>query len=103
MRFDDPLDVRLQTDIFSHTVLFLGYSFGDPNIQYIWYRLAETLKTVRAPRRSYLLTRDSNPVMESFLKEHFIDIIPVSELDIQEATQQLLLELVGVQRQSGLK
>lgn len=99
MRFDDPLDIRLQADIFGNTVLFLGYSFGDPNIQYIWYRLAESLKTVKAPRRSYLLTRDSNPVMHSFLEKHFIDVITVSGLDIQEATTQLLSELVGVQRQ----
>ena len=99
MRFDDPIDVRFQADIFGNTVLFLGYSFGDPNIQYIWYRLAESLKTVKAPRRSYLLTRDINPVMESFLEKHYIDVIPVGTLDIREATTQLLSELVGVQQQ----
>lgn len=99
MRFDDPLDIRLQADIFGHTVLFLGYSFGDPNIQYIWYRMAERLSTVQMPRRCYLLTRDSNPIMESFLNKHLIDIIPVNELDIREATEHLLAELVGVQQQ----
>jgi hypothetical protein len=97
MRFDDPLDIRLQSDVYGRSVLFLGYSFSDPNIQHIWYRLAEILRKVKGARRSYLLTHVNNPVMDSFLNDNFIDVIRVKPLGIGEAVEDLLNELVAVQ------
>ncbi len=36
LRLDDPLDYRLRADLLGRYVLFLGYSFRDPNVSYLF-------------------------------------------------------------------
>ena len=43
LSFSTPMDFRLLSDLLNRVMLFIGYSFNDPNVSYLFYRVNELL------------------------------------------------------------
>lgn len=78
---ESPVDQRLRADLLSNSFLFIGYSFNDLNIRYIWYRMHQLrhqgqASAQRAPaRRCYFATFGAGPVQPWLLDQWSIDVI----------------------------
>jgi hypothetical protein len=103
MALESPPDQRLRADLLSNSFLFIGYSFSDANIRYIWYRmhqlrLQSQTQQVRAggrdrSRRSYFATHNAGPLQPDLLEQWNIDVIQLDPSDIGRSVAELLTGL----------
>ena len=66
---DYPLDILFRSHILGKSVLFLGYGFGDENIEYIFKKHTELYGLENLPK-SYIISFGNNPEKEKFLRDH---------------------------------
>lgn len=59
---EGPLDIKLRSDLLGKTVLFLGYSFRDLNIRYMWSKL---FKVMKSSCKAYMVTMKPNYLFET--------------------------------------
>lgn len=74
MALDEPVDVRLRTDLLSNSFIFIGYSFNDPNIRYIWYKIYDLKNRQKRGEKlelppSYFVTFGHSPIQNSLLNK----------------------------------
>lgn len=73
---DSPFDIRLRADLVEKSLLFLGYSFRDYNVRYIWNRVQKRLSHVLGPDLkpppSYFVSVSKDRVLETVLMKHNI-------------------------------
>jgi hypothetical protein len=96
MALESPPDQRLRADLLSNSFLFLGYSFSDANIRYIWYRMHQ-LRLQSQPRagkdrgrRCFFATHNAGPVQPDLLEQWNIDVIQLDPSDIGGSVAELL-------------
>ncbi len=90
MEFDDPLDIRLRSDILNNVLLFLGYSLNDINTRYIFYKLARINRELRPDDNSpsaIMVTFGISDIQREILKKWRVDVI---ELDPVNKPQSLI-------------
>lgn len=92
MAFEDPLDLFLRSEILGRSVLFVGYSFTDRNIRFIWHRLRRIMASVpdRAKRPSYLITSGASSVQQEIMQQLGIHLIHVSPDAVGEGISEVL-------------
>src|SRR5262249_20607111 len=88
LRLEAAPDQYLRADLLGNVFLFLGYSFSDTNIRYIWYRMdrlrreQRTALVNRAPeQRSYWATFGTGLVQPRLLDAWHIDVIALDPRD----------------------
>lgn len=69
---DGPIDIKLRSDLLGKTVLFLGYSFRDLNVRYMWSKL---FKIMQSSCKAYMVTMQPNPVFEAIYGQKGMRII----------------------------
>jgi hypothetical protein len=92
---DAPVDQRLRADLLSHSFLFIGYSFNDTNIRYIWYRMNQLRLQgqagLRRPaRRCFFATFGVGPIQPDLLDQWNIDLIQLDPADKVASVADLL-------------
>jgi hypothetical protein len=93
---ETPVDQRLRADLLSHSFLFMGYSFNDWNIRYIWYRMhqlrlqGQVGPRRHATRRCFLVTFGVGPVQPDLLDQWNIDMIQLDPEDKEASVADLL-------------
>lgn len=93
---DAPVDQRLRADLLSNSFLFLGYSFSDTNIRYIWYRMQQLRSQdpagPRRPpkRRCFFATHGVGPIQPDLLEQWNIDLIQLDPSDKEASVADLL-------------
>lgn len=93
---ESPVDQRLRADLLSHSFLFMGYSFNDLNIRYIWYRMHQLRLQGQAgarrhsTRRCFFATFGVGPIQPDLLEQWNIDMIQLDPADKEASVAELL-------------
>lgn len=102
LRLEAAPDQRLRADLLSHSFLFLGYSFSDVDIRYIWYRMEQMRREATqlsdepaASRRCYWATFGAGLVQPALLEDWHIDVIALDPNDKTRSVVELLDALDG--------
>ncbi|MGZ3458889.1 MAG: SIR2 family protein [Archangium sp.] len=100
MALEAPPDQRLRADLLGNSFLFIGYSFSDINIRYVWYRMNQ-LRVQSQPRgrhaharRCFFATHGAGLVQPDILEQWNIDVIQLDPTD-KSASVAELLESIG--------
>ncbi len=80
LTLQSPLDARLRADLLGRVVLFLGYSFRDPNVSYLFRRVTDEFG--REPHhhggpRAYIALPDPSDFEYLLFRERQIGVIPL--------------------------
>lgn len=98
MRLEAAPDQRLRADLLGNSFLFIGYSFNDANIRYIWYRMNELRSeqaggapaVVPPERQCYWATFGVGDVQPRLLQEWNIKVISLDPSDKSKSVVDLL-------------
>ena len=96
MRLENAMDFKLRGDILGRAALFIGYSFGDPNVNYIFHlinRLFENLPDSFTGRRAYIVLTDPSDFERRLFQERNIEVISVGSNDRPREIAKLLNEM----------
>jgi hypothetical protein len=91
-----PLDSRLRADLLGRVVLFLGYSFRDANVSYLFRRVTEESDTslpVSAGPRAYIALPDPSDFEYTLFEDRRIQVIPLEGAAIETDIATLLHDL----------
>lgn len=81
MEFSTPLDLRLWSDLLNRTVLFIGYSFRDPNVAYLFRKVNERfrgLPNTASGRRAYIVVQEPSIFERKLFERRNIEVLPIS-------------------------
>lgn len=98
-------DIWLSEAVFNKTFLFVGYSFYDPNLRLLWYRMKTLIDRARLLDRnvtfpkSYFISTTNNKLLRSWLHQIGIDLIVIDghEARIQATIGKIFADLVSAQ------
>lgn len=96
MRLETAMDFKLRGDILGRAVLFIGYSFRDPNVNYIFHlvnRLFATLPESGTGRRAYIVLPDPSDFERRLFQERNIEVVAVGSADRAGEVANLLSEM----------
>ena len=96
MAFSEPMDLRLWSDLLNRSVLFLGYSFRDPNVSYLFRQVKERferLPNTSSGRRAYIIVQDPSQFERRLFQERNIEVIPIDGKGRTEAVADILNEI----------
>ena len=96
LKLQSPLDYRLSSDLLGRGVLFIGYSFSDYNISYLFRLVNEqfqALPETRSGRRAYIVVADPSDFEIRLFQSRNIEILPVSGKSRTEDIVKILQEI----------
>ena len=92
------MDLRLQSDMLGRALLFLGYSFRDPNVSYIFHLVQRRFKDLPGTpsgRRAYIAVPEPSNFELRLFRERNIEVIPLDRAQLTVATVSLLQDIRG--------
>src|SRR3954463_4230371 len=95
-RWLKPMDLRLWSDLLNRSVLFLGYSFRDPNVAYLFRQVKERfarLPNTSSGRRAYIVVQDPSQFERRLFQERNIEVIHIDGRGRTEAVAALLNDI----------
>jgi hypothetical protein len=98
MALEEAVDQKLRSDLLSNSFLFIGYSFSDTNIRYIWYKINRLKKQPSLDhsfelRKSYYITFGNEPVQSKLLLSWDIHLIALDPENPSESLSEFLTAL----------
>jgi hypothetical protein len=96
LRFTDVEDQRLKSDLLGRALLFLGYSFRDWNVSYLFRLVNETfgpLPSAPTGRRAYIAVSDPSDFEYTLFRARNIEVLPIGAANQAEDIADLLLRL----------
>jgi SIR2-like domain len=96
MEFKEAMDLRLWSDLLNRSVLFLGYSFRDPNVAYLFRQVKERFKglpNTATGRRAYILIQDPSQFERRLFQERNIEVVAIESSGRTEAVAELLNDI----------
>jgi hypothetical protein len=81
LRLESPLDLRFRSDVLGRSVLFIGYSFRDANVGYIFRLMNDDLAFLpdsSSGKRAYILVDDPSDFEYRLFQSRNIEVIPIS-------------------------
>lgn len=96
LRLAHVLDHRFRSDILSNALLFIGYSFRDPNVSYLFTlfkRELEKLPASESGMRAYITAADPSDVEKRLFRERNIEVIPIRADTMSEDIATLLSQI----------
>lgn len=96
LSLEEPLDLKLRSDLLGKSVLYIGYGLADMNIRYMLYRLSElwnmSLRPSEKPK-SYIFSNSINPLQEKILDQWGLTVLSNNIDDQSEALLDFLKSL----------
>jgi hypothetical protein len=96
MEFREAMDLRLWSDLLNRSILFLGYSFRDPNVAYLFRQVKErfaNLPNTNSGRRAYIIVQDPSQFERRLFQERNIEVIPIDGRGRTQAVAEILNEI----------
>ncbi len=98
MALEEAVDQRLRSDLLSNSFIFIGYSFNDTNIRYIWYKIHKLKNQPLQEnnyelRKSYYVTFGNEPIQSKILQAWDIQVIPLDPENPSESLSEFLTAL----------
>lgn len=96
LSFTSPMDLRLRSDMLGRAMLFIGYSFRDPNVAYLFRLVNEQLHELPSSmtgQRAYIIVPDPSDFEYQLFKARNIQVIPVDGRYIDEEIARFLVDL----------
>ena len=93
LNFQSPLDLRLRSDMLGRTILFIGYSFRDPNVAYLFHMVQKYLAKKNGEKRAYILFPEPSDFERRLFAARDIGVISVSRWKLEQAVADFLLSL----------
>lgn len=89
---DAAPDLRLRTDLLANVFLFVGYSFSDVNIRYIWHRMDMMRRRagIAVGHRCYWVTFGAGPIQPTLLHQWNVDVVELDGVDKSQSVVELL-------------
>jgi len=99
LEFVTPIDIKLRADSLGKSLLFIGYSFSDFNIRYLWFKLRRMMYEVDPQDipDSYILLFDPDHVTSVLLKNMGINTIDLARYEGQNRSEKLANFLQALQ------
>jgi len=98
MRLDGPLDLKLRSDLLGRAAFFVGYSFRDLNVGYLFDVLDNALKGMpNSPsgRRAYIVVHNPSDFEYSLFHKRNIEVVPTRGDDRTSGLVEILKDLVA--------
>lgn len=96
LTLQSPLDYRLIADLLGRVVLFVGYSFSDPNVSYLFRLFASQMidkdGSLTGPR-AYIILRDPSEFEYELFSARKIQIISVSSEDTTNQIRDIIEDM----------
>ena len=96
MEFRSMMDRRLWSDLLNRSLLFLGYSFRDPNVAYLFRQVKEQfagLPNTSSGRRAYIVIQDPSQFERRLFQERNIEVIAIEGPGRTDAIAGLLNDI----------
>jgi hypothetical protein len=96
LSFGTPMDYRFRSDLLGRAILFLGYSFGDPNVAYLFHLVNEQLSRLPGSpsgRRAYIVVPNPSDFENTLFEARNIEVVPVQERTMTDDIAALLRDL----------
>jgi hypothetical protein len=96
LAFETPMDLRFRADMLGRAVLFLGYSFGDQNVAYLFHlvnRSLQRLPSSPSGRRAYIVVSSPSDFEYSLFRARNIEVIATGDQSVSDDVAELLREL----------
>jgi hypothetical protein len=97
MRLDTPMDLKLRSDILGRALLFIGYSFRDANVAYLFRLVTDyfgALPQSFAGKRAYILYYNPSDFELQLFNARHIEVIPYYESNRAEGMANLIETMV---------
>lgn len=98
LKLDGPLDLKLRSDLLGRAALFIGYSFRDLNIGFLFDILNEMLKSLpnsATGRRAYIVAHNPSDFEYTLFRKRNIEIIPTFGDNRAEALAEVIEEVAS--------
>jgi hypothetical protein len=98
MRLDGPMDLKLRADIFGRAVLFLGYSFGDINIAYLFHTVNDMFQRLPnsfSGKRAYIIVHNPSDFELRLFHARNIEVIAAYGNDRTVAVAEILADMAS--------
>jgi SIR2-like domain len=96
MRLESPMDFKLRADMLGRAILFIGYSFRDANVDYIFHivnRLFSKLPGSMSGRRAYIVLPEPSEFERHLFQRRNIEVVPISSLEVESGVAEVLREM----------
>lgn len=95
LKLDDARDHRLRSDLLGRAVLFLGYSFRDSNVSYIFRLVNDSLPGTpgSSRRRAYIAVADPSAFERELFESRNIEVIAIDGSRRTEDIESLLRQV----------
>jgi hypothetical protein len=93
LAFSTAMDFRLRSDVLGRAVLFLGYSFRDANVAYLFSLVNEYFHRLTinpSGRRAYIVVADPSDFETRLFRARNIEVLGVDGSRIAEETAEIL-------------
>lgn len=98
MRFEDALDLKLRSDVLGKVILFIGYSFNDANVAYLFRRLNDVfgkLPQSFVGKRAYIAYANPSDFERRLFHARDIEVISIARSHREEGIANLLEEMAS--------
>ena len=96
MEFKTSMDLRLTSDLLNRSILFLGYSFRDQNVAYLFRQVNERfaqLPNTISGHRAHIVVQEPSHFEWKLFKQRNMNVIPIDSGDPTKQTAELLNEI----------
>lgn len=96
MEFKTAMDLRLWSDLLNRSILFLGYSFRDANVAYLFQQVRErfdALPNTDNGRRAFIILQDPSKFERRLFSKRNIEVVSIPSRNRTEAIAELLNQI----------